>query len=408
MRVLIVHAHVEPKSFTAALCNRAVERLTAEGHEVRVSDLYAMGFNPVDGPHDFTAGPANPDFLKLQPEQQRAWEAGTLSPDIRAEQDKLVWCDTLVFTFPLYWFGLPAILKGWVDRVMSYGFAYARGRRYDAGTFRGKRAMLAMATGGPAGNYASGGLHGELGVVLWPIHNGIFRYLGFDVLEPFVAWSADRVDPAVRDGYLADWAARLPGLAGETPMDFHRADEFEDGVRLKPGLYGRTAGQRGRRLAPDQRGLPTRITEVGVAVQDLEQASALFRDLFDAEISDVIDVERYGMKFRMARAGEVDFELMEPTVEGGAVAPFLRRRGEGVHHVAFAVDDIRACMARLAAKGVRFVDDEPVEVDFPARDFVGVVRDGRIRVAFSHPKSHLGILFEFIEYPAGYRTGADG
>ncbi len=139
-----------------------------------------------------------------------------------------------------------------------------------------------------------------------------------------------------------------------------------------------------------------------MAVHDLEEATALFVGLLGATAGDVQLVERYAMRYRMCRVGKVDFELMEPTGDGGVIADFLARRGPGLHHVAFAVDDVSAGMERLAAKGVRFVDELPVELRLTGEDFAGRRFDGDVKLAFAHPRSLLGVLVEFIEYPAGY------
>jgi len=148
-----------------------------------------------------------------------------------------------------------------------------------------------------------------------------------------------------------------------------------------------------------------RITEVGVAVRDLEAACALLVDLLGGEAGPVVEVPRYDMRYRMCRVGKVDFELMEPTAPKGVIHDFLERRGEGLHHVAFAVDDLAATMAELADKSVVWVDDEPVSQQMEVLDFAGRrFADGEISFAFSHPRSILGILFEFIQYPAGYQT----
>lgn len=145
-----------------------------------------------------------------------------------------------------------------------------------------------------------------------------------------------------------------------------------------------------------------RITEVGVAVRDLEQATALFVHLFNATVGKVIEVPRYQMHYCMCRVGKVDFELMAPTAGSGVIADFLKRRGEGLHHVAFAVDDIEDTMATLGRKQVRFVDAAPVGEHLEGVDFAGREFSGELKFAFSHPASILGILFEFIQYPDGY------
>lgn len=147
-----------------------------------------------------------------------------------------------------------------------------------------------------------------------------------------------------------------------------------------------------------------RITEVGIAVRDLERATRLFVDLFDATVGDAVEVPRYDMRFRMCRVGKVDFEVMEPIGGVGVIADFLARRGEGLHHIAFAVDDIAETMGSLGQKGVRFVDDAPIRLHMDGVDYAGRVFSDDIQFAFSHPASFLGILLEFIQYPNGYQT----
>ena len=150
MHVFIVHAHHEPQSFCSALRDVGVEVLSAAGHEVRQSDLYQMGFKAVADGTDFVQR-ANPSYLKYQAEQRSASETNGFAVDIVAEQKKLLWADHVIFIFPLWWFGLPAILKGWFDRVLSVGFAYGGGRWFDTGPLKGRRALLTITTGGALG-----------------------------------------------------------------------------------------------------------------------------------------------------------------------------------------------------------------------------------------------------------------
>ena len=147
-----------------------------------------------------------------------------------------------------------------------------------------------------------------------------------------------------------------------------------------------------------------RITEVGVAVRSLDAATELFEQLFDAEIGEVNEIEQYAMRFRMCRVGKVDFELMEPTGEDGVIADFIDKRGEGLHHVAFAVDDINDTMTTLGKKNVQFVADAPTRESLDVVDYAGREFSEDIQFTFSHPASILGILFEFIQYPDDYAT----
>jgi putative NADPH-quinone reductase len=147
MRVFIVHAHHEPTSFSGALTREAQSILPNARHEIAVSDLYAMRFDPVSDRRNFKSV-KNPDRLSQQAEEAFASEHDSFVPELQSEMDKVAWCDALVFQFPLWWLGLPAILKGWVDRVFAIGRAYGGGRYFERGVFRGKRAMCSVTVGG--------------------------------------------------------------------------------------------------------------------------------------------------------------------------------------------------------------------------------------------------------------------
>jgi len=116
MRVFIVDAHPEPQSFNSAMTREATHALRAAGHDVDISDLYAMGFNPVSDRRNFVTV-HNPEYYRQQSEEAYAAAHEGFAPDIQAEMDKLFRCDVLILQFPLWWFGLPAILKGWIDRA---------------------------------------------------------------------------------------------------------------------------------------------------------------------------------------------------------------------------------------------------------------------------------------------------
>nr|HET7859148.1 NAD(P)H-dependent oxidoreductase [Caldimonas sp.] len=212
MRVFIVHAHHEPESFNGALTREARAAVAATGDEVVVSDLYAMGFDPVSDRRNFTTV-HEPRRLKQQDEEAHASAHGGYVAELQAEMDKLAWCDALVLQFPLWWLGLPAILKGWVDRVFAVGRAYGGGRYFSRGVFAGKRAMCSLTVGGPAEAYSPIGAYGPLGPILYPIHHGILGFAGFDVVEPFVVHAPARMSDAARAACLADYRRRIVGLA---------------------------------------------------------------------------------------------------------------------------------------------------------------------------------------------------
>jgi NAD(P)H dehydrogenase (quinone) len=208
MNVLIIYAHPEPSSFTGALKDLAVKTLESAGHHVEVSDLYAENFNPVAGRHDFTTARDSARF-DYQAEQFFASENNGFSKDLLREQARVLKADVLIFIFPLWWGGVPTIVKGWFDRVLAYGFAYADGERFSRGRFIGRRGTMCVTTGGTRKRFSEGDAYGEIRQVLYPINRCILEYLGLEVTDPFVAYAAGRSDQESRELYLQSWKARI-------------------------------------------------------------------------------------------------------------------------------------------------------------------------------------------------------
>jgi NAD(P)H dehydrogenase (quinone) len=244
MRVLIVFAHPEPHSFNGALKDLAVETLVTGGHVVRVSDLYAAGFAATAGPADFLCNRADPDYLSIAHEQAHAHRNHAFALDIAAEQEKVLWADLIIFQFPMWWFGMPAILKGWVDRIFARGFAYAAGRKYDSGLLRGRLAMVSTTTGTSEETYAPDGIDGDISHILWPIHNGILRYTGFDVIEPHIAYMPAKVCPEARAIQLNVFRHRLLNIERAEKLFFHPLSDYGPDERLKPDVAARSGFQR--------------------------------------------------------------------------------------------------------------------------------------------------------------------
>jgi NAD(P)H dehydrogenase (quinone) len=222
VNVLIVYAHPEPASFSGALKDRAVAALTRAGHRVEVSDLYAEGFNPVAGRHDFTTV-ADAGRFHYQSEQELAARSGAFAEDIRREQERVAQADLLVLQFPLWWGSPPAILKGWCERVLAYGFAYVDGRRFDSGLFKGRRAIFSVTTGGTPERFSNEGVYGEIERVLYPVERLLLQYMGYEVLPPFIAYAAPRVGDAERRAYLDAWEDRLLDAAAR-PVAAEKTD----------------------------------------------------------------------------------------------------------------------------------------------------------------------------------------
>lgn len=246
MRVLLVFAHPEPRSLNAALRDVAVSELQTQGHEVLVSDLYAQRWKaPID----------RADFPLLGPEERlmvpaasgAAFAADALTEDVKAEQEKLLWADVLILQFPLWWFSMPAILKGWVERVYARGFAYGVGEhserrwgdRYGEGMLAGKRAMLIVTAGGWAEHYSARGINGPIDDLLFPINHGILYYPGYEVLPPFVVYQADRLDNTAFGQVAEQLRERMRTLGTTSPIPYRRqngGDYLIPTMQLRPGL----------------------------------------------------------------------------------------------------------------------------------------------------------------------------
>jgi len=130
MNVLLVLAHPERRSFNGAMFDTAQATLQSAGHTDVTSDLYRMGFDPISSRRNFVSV-KDADYLKLQVEEMWASEVGGFAPDLEAEIAKIEAADLMIWQFPLWWFGMPAILKGWVDRVFAMGRTYGNGHIYD-------------------------------------------------------------------------------------------------------------------------------------------------------------------------------------------------------------------------------------------------------------------------------------
>src|SRR6186713_3281328 len=109
--ILIVHAHPEPKSLTRQFVDISAQTLRYQGHEVQQSDLHRMRWKAVFDEHDFPER-ADPDRLSFVAESGHSYRSGRQVPDIASEQQKVLAADAIILLFPLWWFGLPAILKG--------------------------------------------------------------------------------------------------------------------------------------------------------------------------------------------------------------------------------------------------------------------------------------------------------
>ena len=258
-KILVVSAHPEPTSVTRQLADVSVQTLQQQGHEVLQSELYGMRWKAVYDAEDFPVR-VDPNRLSFIAESGHSYAHGLQTADVDSEQQKLLAADAVIFQFPLWWFGMPAILKGWVDRVFAYGLAYgykgAGNRyRYGDGAFRGKRALLSVAVGGPAADYAPRGINGPLEQLLFPITHGTLFFAGFDVLPTFAVYATGNLTAQSMEAAKRDWGSRLERLFEDSPIPFRPQNDgdYPDGHLLAehvaPGQSGLLAHIRSTRTA---------------------------------------------------------------------------------------------------------------------------------------------------------------
>jgi NAD(P)H dehydrogenase (quinone) len=161
MKILIVYSHFNPASFNHALLKILQDNLGAN-NIIKTKDLYAENFNPV-----------------LTMADMLALEQGTPSPDIRAEQEFVEWADMIIFVYPIWWQSMPAILKGYIDRVFSFGFAYTVDESGPRGLLMGKKVYIVNTTGATEEENIQSGVFESIRKLT---DIGIFSFCGMEVI----------------------------------------------------------------------------------------------------------------------------------------------------------------------------------------------------------------------------------
>lgn len=245
--ILWISAHPSPTSLNADFRRTGIAHLRRAGNEVIESDLYRMCWNPVlDGK---PLGEAPEDFRPTG-SIRAAYLDRRMPDDVRAEQAKIRAADAVILQFPPWWYGVPAILKGWFDRVLHSGFAFGTDPdtgtrlRFENGPFRGKRALVITTLGDRPRAIGPRGKSGQLDELLFGLLHGTLAYTGFDVLEPFAVPSADKIDGKQRLATEAALAARLDSLFTDDPIPYRPqftgdyTDEWELESTILPGQTG--------------------------------------------------------------------------------------------------------------------------------------------------------------------------
>ncbi len=238
MRAHVVLAHPEKKSFNGHLSGISQQVLGAAGWQTTLSDLYAMDFDPREGPRHY-AGRKDPEVFHAQTEQRHGADNESLPPDVDAEIRHLLQADLLIVHFPLWWFGMPAILKGWMDRVFVYGRMYRSVMRYDRGICAGKKAIACVTTGASEDSCAFNGREGDTQLHLWPLLFP-FRYLGYEVYQPQVFHGVGGVAFIENDEgglntleiYSNRWRETLSNLDSRPLLSYNPDTDFDDSKRL--------------------------------------------------------------------------------------------------------------------------------------------------------------------------------
>jgi methylmalonyl-CoA/ethylmalonyl-CoA epimerase len=128
-----------------------------------------------------------------------------------------------------------------------------------------------------------------------------------------------------------------------------------------------------------------KISHIGIAVKSLDEAIPLYRDVFGLELEGIEEVPGEKVRVAFFPLGEARLELLEPTSPDSPIAKFIEKRGEGIHHIAYEVDQLEEKLGLLKEKGIRLIHEQPK----PGAH--------NMRIAFAHPKATGGVLTEFCE-----------
>ncbi|MGR6836904.1 NAD(P)H-dependent oxidoreductase [Syntrophomonas erecta] len=184
MKALVVYSHPNPMSFNAAVAKVVQEELEKKQFQVKVKDLYAMNWNPVLSAQDF-----------------EGFHTGNIAEDIKKEQADVASADLIVMIAPVWWYSVPALLKGYIDRVFSIGFAYKYTSTGPQGLLAGKKALVITTSG--ADEKAAKDTH-MLDAVYTALVQGVFGFCGFDKYEYKNFFAVPTVSDAERKQMLTE------------------------------------------------------------------------------------------------------------------------------------------------------------------------------------------------------------
>lgn len=183
MNHLIIYCNPNPKSLSAAYRDALIQLTEMSGNPVNVRDLYNIGFHPVLEQIDF-------DALKH----------GQIPADVKVEQDYVLWADLITFVYPIWWSGMPALLKGYIDRVFTKGFAYRMDEKGNPeGLLGGRKVMILNNMGAAYADYEKNGMLKSLKQIS---DEGIFEFCGMKVVEHRFFGHLDAASKNEREGHV--------------------------------------------------------------------------------------------------------------------------------------------------------------------------------------------------------------
>jgi NAD(P)H dehydrogenase (quinone) len=194
MKNLIIYAHPNSGSLNHFFKQTVVENLQKLGQEIVVRDLNEINFNPVLSLEDMTG--------------QRM---GQVAEDIKTEQEFITWADQIIFIYPIWWTGMPAIMKGYIDRVFSYGFAYRYDQGVQKGLLTGKQTIIINSHGKSNAEYEAMGMNKALRLTS---DIGIFIYSGLEIKQHLYFDKADRA--SVEN--ISEWENQLIAVLEENQL----------------------------------------------------------------------------------------------------------------------------------------------------------------------------------------------
>ncbi|MEP6802890.1 MAG: NAD(P)H-dependent oxidoreductase [Flavobacterium sp.] len=194
MKNLIVYAHPNPASLNHFFKQTAIESLEESGQEIVIRDLNQINFN-----------------LVLSLDDMHGQRMGQITNDVKTEQDFITWADRIIFIYPIWWTGMPAIMKGYIDRVLSYGFAYRYDQGIQKGLLTGKQTIIINSHGKSNAEYKAMGMDKALALTS---DKGIFTYCGLEIEKHFYFDKADRASPE----NILEWENELISVLKQNPL----------------------------------------------------------------------------------------------------------------------------------------------------------------------------------------------